>query len=193
VKIGAENKKKVIWMTVLLAIAVPLAVYNFKDLFAGGGSSAAASLPAPVTPSAKAGGAAISADSDPRLRLDILEASRKVKYEPGRNIFEMQELKIETPLTNARNAPPNVHYGPDPPPPPPPPPPIPLKFYGFANKPGDAKKVFLQQQSGDARVFVAAQGDVIDRRYKVVQIQANAVVMEDMLTNNRQPIPLTPR
>src|SRR5262245_20610628 len=128
-------------MAVLLAIAIPLAIYNFKDLFAGG-SSAVTTAAAPSVAPPKAGGSAVSADSDPRLRLDILEASRRVKYEPGRNIFEMQELKIETPLTNARNLP-NVHYGPDLPPPPPPPPPIPLKFYGFANRSGDPKKVFL--------------------------------------------------
>lgn len=187
-KIGAENKKKVMWMVGLLAVAIPLAIYNFRDVFGGG--SSAATAPAPGAGPQKAGGTAVPADSDPRLRLDILEASRQIKYEPGRNIFEMQQVAIEAPKAPVRTTT-DAFIGPQLPPPPPPPPPIPLKFYGFANKSGDPKKVFLQQQNGE-HVFVAAQGDVIDRRYKVIQIQANAVVMEDMLTNNRQPIPLTP-
>jgi hypothetical protein len=191
VKIGAENKKQVIWMTVLLAFAIPFTLYSFRDMLWSSGNPAAATPAAPSTGAQKAGSAVITVDSDPRLRLDILESSRKIKYEPGRNIFEMQTAPIEPAVASVRQ-PPDVHYGPDLPPPPPPPPPIPLKFYGFASKPGETKKIFLQQQNGE-HMFVAVQGEVIDRRYKVVQIQANSVVMEDMLTNNRQPIPLTPR
>jgi len=191
VKIGAENKKQLMWMTVLLVIAVPLSLYSFRNMFGDGGSHAVTTAAAPAAGAPKAGGT-ISVDSDPRLRTDILDQSRQVKLEPGRNIFDMQEQKIETTVASVRQAP-NYHYGPDPPPPPPPPPPIPLKFYGFASKPGETKKIFLQQQSGEQRMFVAVQGEVVDRRYKVIQIQANSVVMEDMLTNNRQPLPLTPR
>jgi hypothetical protein len=190
VKIGAENKKQLMWMTALLVIAVPLSLYSFRNMFGGGESHSATTAAAPATGAAKAGGT-LSVDSDPRLRTDILDRSRQIKYQPGRNIFDMQEQKIETAVASVRQAP-NYHYGPDPLPPPPPPPPIPLTFYGFVLKPGETKKVLLQQKSGE-RTFVAVQGDVIDRRYKVIQIQANAVVMEDMLTNNRQPIPLTPR
>jgi len=192
VKIGADNKKQVIWMSALLAIAIPFALYSFKDMLWGGGSTAVTTSAGHDAGAQKPGSAAISIDSDPRLRLDILDASRKIKYEPGRNIFEMQAAQIEPPIANVRQQTANVHYGPDLPPPPPPPPPIPLKFYGFASKPGETKKIFLQQQNGE-HMFVATQGEVIDRRYKVIQIQANAVVMEDMLTNSRQPLPLTPR
>jgi hypothetical protein len=191
VKIGAENKKQLMWMTALLAIAVPLSLYSFRNMFGDGGSHSVTPAAAPSAGAPKAGGA-FSVDSDPRLRTDLLILSRQIKYQPGRNIFDMQEQKIEPAVASVRQTP-NVPYGPNLPPPPPPPPPIPLKFYGFASKPGETKKIFLQQQSGEQRMFVAVQGEVVDRRYKVIQIQANSVVMEDMLTNNRQPIPLTPR
>src|SRR5436190_1680073 len=67
-------------------------------------------------------------------------------------------------------------------------PPITLKFFGFANKPGEPKRVFLSQ--GDD-VFIAAEGDIVDRRYKVLRISPMAVEVEDVLNNNRQSIPLT--
>ena len=58
----------------------------------------------------------------------------------------------------------------------------------FANKPGEPKKVFLSQGED---VFIAAEGDIIDRRYKVSRITAVSVEVEDVLNNNRQSIPLT--
>jgi hypothetical protein len=65
-----------------------------------------------------------------------------------------------------------------------------LKYYGYASKPGEPKKVFLSDDKG-IRVFVVGQGEIVDRRYRLIQIQANLVEMEDVLTNNRQPIYLT--
>jgi hypothetical protein len=66
-----------------------------------------------------------------------------------------------------------------------------LKYYGFASRPGEPKKVFLTDEQGQ-RQFVVGQGDIVDRRYRLVQIQTSQVLMEDMLTNHRQPILLTP-
>ena len=78
--------------------------------------------------------------------------------------------------------------GPQLPPPPPPPPPINLKFFGFASKPGEPKKIFLSQ--GDD-IFIAGEGEIVDRRYKVLRITPTAVEIEDVLNSNRQMIPLT--
>jgi len=78
--------------------------------------------------------------------------------------------------------------GPPAPPPPPPPPPITLKFFGFANKPGEPKKIFLSQ---DGDVFIAVEGDIVNRRYKIIHISPTSVEVEDVLYNNRQSIPLT--
>ena len=72
---------------------------------------------------------------------------------------------------------------------PPPPPPINLKFFGFANKPGEAKKIFLSQGED---VFIAGEGDIVDRRYKILHITPVSVEVEDVLNNNRQSIPLDP-
>ena len=189
-KIGADNKKKVKWMAALLAVLLVVGVYNFRnfrDLF-GGDSAAAPPSISSASPQKKA---AIFQDpsQDPRLRLDILEASREVKYEPGRDIFHMH-VPIPTPVANGRATPPPI-MGPPAPPTPTPFPPIPLKYYGFASRPGEPKKVFLADEQGQ-RQFVVGQGDIVDRRYRLVQIQASQVLMEDMLTNHREAVPLTP-
>lgn len=180
-------------MAVLLLIAATVVIYDFS----GSGTSSAA----PPAPSAartrdaqrtRPGAQQVAqSDLDPTLRLDVLEASRKVKYEAGgRNIFRMEEPPPPKPIASVRATP-----APFPTPTPtPPPPPIPLKFYGFANKPGEAKKIFLSE--GDPQsstVFIAKQGDIVDRRYRVVQISASSVQIEDVLYNNKQTIPLTAR
>jgi len=183
-------------MIALLALALMVGIYNFVDF----GTSSAAS-PSPSTsspgpqrstpgPQPKKSAATDIADSstlDPRLRKDILAASQSIKYEAGgRNIFRMEEKPIEKTITGVR--PP---MGPEPPPTPtptPPPPPIPLKFYGFASKPTEQKRVFLDDEG---EIFVARQGDIVERKYKVVQINNTNVIIEDVLNNNRQTIQLT--
>ena len=188
-KIGAENKNKVIAMAVLLAIALAVGIYNLRSAFAGSSASSPPPSPAASALAKKTAPGSMQDEShDPRLRLDILEASRRVKYEPGRDIFHMQAAPPPKVESSVRTPPPT----PPTPTPIPTPPPIPLKYYGFASKPGEPKKVFLMDESG-VRVFVVGQGEIVDRRYRLVQIQANSVVMEDVLTSNRQPIQLSPR
>lgn len=185
-KIGAENKKELIAMIVLLIIAIPSAIYLIKSL-SGGPSAApaqAASVSAPAAQK-KSGGSLVARNLDPTLRLDRLAASQKIQYEGGkRNIFRMEEPPPPPPVKPV--AP--VVTGPIAPPPPPPPPPITVKFYGFSSRPGEPKRVFLAD--GDD-IFVAKEGDVINRKYKVVQIMNSAVVIEDLLNNNKQQIPLS--
>jgi len=189
VNIGAENKKQVRWMIALLAIALLVGIYNFVDF-----GTSSANSPSPASTSAgnqqKKPALTETVDNgtlDPRLRLDILAASQSKKYEAGgRNIFRMEEVKkIETMAANVRGP-----MGPDPPPTPTPtplPPPIPLKFYGFASKPTEPKKIFLIDEG---EVFVARQGDIVERKYKVIQINNTSVIIEDVLSNNKQTIPL---
>ena len=188
-KIGAENKKQVRWMITLLAIALLVGIYNLVDF---GTSSAASPSPAASTPGAqptRKSSAPQVADStlDPRLRLDILAVSQNKKYEAGgRNIFRMEEVKIEKTVASVRQP-----YGPEPPPTPtptPPPPPIPLKFYGFASKSNEPKRIFL---ADEGEVFVARQGDIVERKYKIIQINNTSVIIEDVLNANRQTIPVT--
>jgi hypothetical protein len=191
VKLGAGNKKQIIIMVVLLAILLAVGIYDF----AGSGDTSAASPVASSTATSAAStkpaiqGKKTPAPSaqnnnlDPTLHLNVLEASRRVKYEPGRNIFRMEEAPIPKP----ENVRPTATPIPTPTPTPPPPP-IPLKFYGFQNKSNpDQKQIFLAENDV---VFVAKQGDIIDRRYRVVSIQKTSVTIEDVLTNNKQDIQL---
>ena len=180
-------------MIALLAILLLVGIYKFVDF---GTSSAAAPAPATSTQTAtqsarKSSGAPQLPDStlDPRLRLDILAASQSKKYEAGgRNIFRMEEVRLPQMQGSARQL---GEMGPPAPPTPtptPPPPPIPLKFYGFASKSSEPKRIFLDDEG---EVFVARQGDIVERKYKVIQINNTSVVIEDMLNSNRQTIQVT--
>ena len=42
-------------------------------------------------------------------------------------------------------------------------------------------------------VFLASDGDIVQRRYKIVTVSANAVLVEDLANNNRQSLPLIGR
>ena len=186
-KIGAENKKQVRVMIVLLVVLLFVGIYNFVDF----GTSSAASTATSTPSQAKKPGASQLAEStlDPRLHWPALVASQSIKYEPGRNIFRMEEKPPEKVLVDVRQGP----MGPDPPPTPtptPPPPPIPLKFFGFASKPNEQKKIFLDH---DGEVHVARQGDILERKYKVVQINNTNVIIEDVLNNNKETIQLSAR
>lgn len=123
---------------------------------------------------------------DPTLRLQLLHAVEGITYGgTGRNIFVEQPDAPPIPIPTHTVA---TDLPPPGPPPPPPPPQITLKFFGFASKAGEPKRVFLSQ--GDD-VFIAAEGDIVNRRYKVVHINPNSAEIEDVLFNHSQSIPLT--
>ena len=181
-------------MIALLAILLLVGIYNFVDF---GTSSAAAPAPVPATSTQttqttrKSTSAPQLTDStlDPRFHAHELAVSQSIKYEAGgRNIFRMEEIKIPTVQGSVRQ---NAEMGPPAPPTPtptPPPPPIPLKFYGFASKGSEPKRIFL---ADEGEVFVARQGDIVERKYKVIQINNTSVIIEDMLNSNRQTIQVT--
>jgi hypothetical protein len=126
---------------------------------------------------------------DPTLDLDLLRQSEEIKYAGnGRNIFVAGSMPIEPPRRNGTAIPGEDGTPIRPIPPPPPPPPITLKFFGFANRTGEPKKVFLSQGED---IFIAAEGDIVDRRYRVLRISPTAVEVEDIVNNNRQSLPLT--
>src|SRR5215469_7669111 len=113
-------------MIALLAILALIAIYNFKD-YIWGTSAAAPPASATAQPKNAGGSFPVQDSSDPRLRTDILDASRKVKYEPGnRNPFA---LGVVIPTVDA-----SVRIGtptPTPIPTPTPWPKIPVKYYGY--------------------------------------------------------------
>lgn len=196
-QLGLENKKKATWAAVLGILAVLLVAYEFIPMFTGSSSEpassaqAAAPLPAPRTPVRPgAKGKKVRMESlDPTLKLDLLALSEQTLYEgSGRNIFVSQaEVVIPKPGADAATDHPQEQAWK--PPVPTPPPAIPLKFFGFASRPGEPKKVFLALNDD---VFVAGEGEIVNRRYKVVRISPNSVEIQDMVSSGPpQSIPLT--
>lgn len=193
-EVGSESRVKLIAAIVLMVLA---ALFLGNLVF--GGADAAAPAPSQTPVAAAAAPSPVSRkivgkkktdpashSLDPTLRYDWLKASEDTKYEGnGRNIFlAVAEIPqpIKSAVTDQQKAQLNT------PPLPPPPPPINLKFFGFANRPGEPRKIFLSQ--GDD-VFIAREGDIVDRRYRILHIMPASVEIEDVLNNNRQNIPLT--
>lgn len=183
-KAGTESKGKV-YAAVALGIVAVLSV-SWALLPRGPAQAPASGVAAP-------GGKIKSANIeslDPQLRLDLLANAEEVKYEGrGRNIFRastgpeiIEKVKVSPLIGNQTKGPTAQGYTP------PPPPPINLKFFGLANSKGEKPKAFLAQ--GDD-VWIAREGDVVNRHYKVVRISPREVEVEDLLNNHRENIPLT--
>lgn len=182
------------WAAGLGAVALVLIAYQ---LFSSQGAPVTAAQPTTTTTGTKGrtrlgrgGKERVVKEErlDPTLDLRSLAQTEQTKYTgSGRNIFVAQ-VDIPKPVATGVKVEELPPPGPPAPPPPPPPPPITLKFFGFANKPGEPRKAFLSQ--GDD-VFIAVEGDIVDRRYKVIRIGPTSVEVEDVLYNNRQSIPLT--
>jgi hypothetical protein len=199
VKLGTENRKKTVWAAALGVLAVLAVVYEVVPMLSGPGPTpVAASQPVKtieVEPVGRRGTgpskkAHAPANLDPTLRLDLLAASEGTMYEgSGRNIFVSQADPV-IPQTTHNGTTDHDNKGPSyVTPTPPPPQPIPLKFFGFANQTGEAKKIFLSKGED---VFIAGEGDIVDRRYKVVRISANSVEIQDVVNSGPpQSIPLT--
>jgi hypothetical protein len=137
---------------------------------------------------------------DPTLKLEMLAKVQALEPEGGaRSLFQFSVAPpVEMAMTTQV---PPIHpkqlvYGPQKPPPPPgstpkppepPPPPITLKFYGYSTPRADGQKRAFFLDGDD--IFVAAEGEMVKKRYRVVQIQVNSVVMEDtQYKNNRQTL-----
>lgn len=211
---GAENRKKTLMAAGLGAVALCCIVYMAYTLF--GGSSAPAPVPVvPATTSAPAKTttsssapatntglgvapgvaakkmASTSSSLDPTLDESAMLRTESLVYSgTGRNIFSAIYVPPVAIPTNAPPARP-VAIGPPPPPPPPPgpppPPPINLKFFGVETRANGKRQAFLL--NGDD-VYLASEGDIVARKYKIVSISATSVQVEDLSYNNTQTIPL---
>jgi len=111
----------------------------------------------------------------------------------GRNIFSLVYVppapKIPDNVPSAR---PTGPVGPPPPPPPPPTcpptcPPINLKFFGTAVRANGVRQAFLLQGED---VYLASQGDIVARKYKIVSISANSIQVQDLTNTYTQTLPL---
>lgn len=135
---------------------------------------------------------------DPTLRTDLLAKVQAVDYQGvERNLFQFgaRKPKVTPPPAEAPKPEPSASKpsasssdGPPPEPPKPTAPPVTMKYYGYVNRPGDARKrAFLMDGE---EIFVAVEGEVIKKRYRVVRIGINSLVVEDMDFKSQQTLPL---
>lgn len=196
-QLGFENKKQTTWAAVLGVVAVLALAYELIPWFTGSSTPASsAEAAAPVAPrvtvrtGTKPGKKPRVENLDPTLRLDLLASSEQTVYQGNnRNIFVSQAEEIPQPkgtgVIDPKGAETHIYV----PPGPPAAPPIPLKFYGFASSPGEPKKIFLKQGED---VFVAGEGEIVNRRYKVIHISPTSVEIQDMVYSGPpQNLPLT--
>jgi hypothetical protein len=137
---------------------------------------------------------------DPRLHLELLSKLQQVSAEgTGRNLFQFGAPPPPPQSKTAAKLPrepepiirpmpasttPNIPSGP------PPPPPIPLKFYGLATvRPDGTKTAFLSE--GD-NIHIAAEGELVKKRYKIIRINAKSIVIEDTDLKRQQTLQIEP-
>lgn len=205
-KIGAEDKKKVILAAALFAVIVALGIWELPGYFSSPAQplrvvpaptvartqasrrNVAPALPTTAGPEAeRIGGTVI----DPTLHLEKLAQSEDIEYEgTGRNIFSADStpVVIPKPLAPGRNNNATVNLPPQVPPTPQAPT-IDLKYFGYERGKDQPMRVFLIH--GDD-IFMAGQGDIVDHRYKIGAISQGSVQVTDLAYNNTQTLPLSP-
>jgi hypothetical protein len=135
---------------------------------------------------------------DPTLRLDYFQKVQQVELAGGaRNLFQFSTAPPPKETVKVAAGPePKVHIfagprlppPPAPPPPPPPPPPITLKFYGYSLSKDTGKRT-AYLLDGD-EIYLAAEGDTLKRKYKILRIQQNSILIEDLDAKRQQSVPL---
>ena len=201
---SADTRNKAIAVAVFVALAAGVVYW---ELFSGTEPNPAANAPAVVVPAASAnaqaavagrgtnaGGAVrgtnASSALDPALHMDAMLASESVVYSGvGRNIFSPNSappIVIPKPIASAR---PTANAAPLAPPRtgPPQPPPIELTFFGTMTDAAGKRQAMLLHQNA---VYTAQAGDIVLRRYRILSIDARSIQVEDLLTNNKQTLPL---
>jgi len=146
------------------------------------------------------------APTDARIRLDLVEKPADSGEEIGRrNFFQYRQAPAASPGVPGQrggpgttpglpSAPVNVAQAPPVRPTgtvPPGPPPIPLKFQGYAvssSAGGGQMTAFLTDDA--SRHYNVTAGEILMGRYRITQLSATSVEIEDLETNRRQTLPL---
>lgn len=211
-KVGSEDKKKRTIAAVLGGMALIAVVFLYNTLFGGPSTPPSAPPVVVVAPAAKTGtptgralavpaGNAVGKNAqrvgsanealDPTLHMEAMLVTESLVYTgTGRNIFAAGSVQAPVQLVQAKFPPrpvqapvqtAPVNLGP------PPPPRINLKFFGTATTSNGSRRALLL--NGDD-VYLASVGDVVQRRYRVISISANSVLVEDIPNSNQQSLPL---
>jgi hypothetical protein len=199
-KMTPDLQKKSIAVGAFVLVAAGVLYYELRDdsptPIAPAVVTTAPATAAPVAKSSGGGAAkevgTTSAQLDPTLKMGPMLVTESLVYSgSGRNIFSTASAPIDIPKPIASVRPKEPVVPVDMPPPgPPPPPPIDLKFFGTATSANGHRQAFLLKGED---VFLASDGDIVQRRYKIVTISANSVLVEDLTNNNRQTLPLIGR
>jgi hypothetical protein len=213
IRLTPEQQKKGALIGGFVLVAAAILFYDFRDdspprpvapavvkapVKAAPAAKTGAQVAAVAVPPGRPTGAAAknlgttSAQLDPTLRMEAMLVTESLVYSgSGRNIFSANSMPVDIPkpIASVRTKP-GPPLPPPPPPGPPPPPPIDLKFFGTATDPSGKRQAFLLH--GDD-VFLASNGEIVQRKYKVISISANSILVEDMANNNRQTLPLLAR
>jgi hypothetical protein len=210
-RVGAESKPKLYAAIALGAVVLLIAIIQIPKFLGGSTSAPAAPTPAqpvaathiaPATTTSDVSGSSSAPGAtaypheavqlpsasalDPTLHPELMAQAEDTTYSGnGRNIFSPNSV---APTAVAIEKPKNFRPPPPVPQGPPPPPTIDLKFYGYSSTDGGNRQIFLLH--GDD-IFLAHQGDVVDRRYRVVAIRPFSVEIEDIPYHNTQSLPLS--
>jgi hypothetical protein len=134
--------------------------------------------------------ASTSSSLDPTLDESAMLRTESLVYAgTGRNIFSMTAVAAPIALPAVV---PKVRPGPvvpvvPPPYVPPPLPPINLKYFGTEQRANAPLQAFLSH--GDD-IYLASQGDIVARIYKILSITERNIQVEDLSNHNTQTLPL---
>jgi len=216
-----RDTKKIVVYSIFGVLLLVFVGYAYNSFFGGSPNPAATAVSAPVVERSSSGRAetesttvpvgnartgqaaapgvaakrmaSTSSSLDPTLDESAMLRTESLVYSgSGRNIFSaifMPAMEIPKNVPKAR---PGVVLPVMPPMPvgPPPPPPINLKYFGTAVRSNGQRQAFLLQGED---VYLAAQGDIVARKYRIGTIGTTSIQVEDLVNKDTQMLPLMGR
>jgi hypothetical protein len=217
----AKDKKQIVVVSIFGVLLLVFVAYAYNSFFGGAPNPAATQAPVsePVAtrsssrtesespgPMSNTRGqttapgiaakmmASTSSSLDPTLDESAMLRTESLVYSgTGRNIFSA--ISAPPPMVIPKNVP-NARpgaagpVGPPVPTGPPPPPPINLKYFGTAVRLNGKRQAFLLQGED---VYLASEGDIVARKYRIVNIGTTSIRVEDLVNNDTQSLPLITR
>jgi len=115
---------------------------------------------------------------DPTLRLAKLKESESKAYEgAGRNIFSTdpeihateEAGPVEIVRGDSKPSPVKDEHAASP---------LRLRVFGFAMEKNHPRRIFLADEDS---IFIAKEGEIVDRRYQILKVEENSVVLKDLI------------